>query len=69
MKAMPYDDMVFGQGTVRAYGRMMNPTYLFQVKRPSDSHSDWDCSTLVASVPPEECVRPLSEGACDIAKG
>jgi branched-chain amino acid transport system substrate-binding protein len=26
MKAMPYDDPVFGQGTVRADGRMMNPT-------------------------------------------
>jgi branched-chain amino acid transport system substrate-binding protein len=69
MKAMPYDDPVFGQGTVRADGRMMNPTYLFQVKRPSESHSEWDCSTLAATVGPDECIRPLAEGSCVMAKG
>lgn len=69
MKAMPYDDMVFGTGAVRADGRMMNPTYLFQIKRPAESRSEWDCATLAATVPPEECVRPLAEGSCAFAKG
>jgi len=69
MKAMPYDDPVFGQGTVRADGRMMNPTYLFQVKRPAESRSEWDCSILAAAVAPDECIRPLAEGTCEMAKG
>ena len=69
MKAMPYDDPVFGQGTVRADGRMMNPTYLFQVKRPTESRSEWDCSILAAAVAPDECIRPLAEGTCEMAKG
>jgi branched-chain amino acid transport system substrate-binding protein len=69
MKATPYDDPVFGQGTVRAEGRMMNPTYLFQVKRPTESRSEWDCSILAAAVAPDECIRPLAEGTCEMAKG
>ena len=69
MKAMPYDDPVFGQGTVRADGRMMNPTYLFQVKRPVESRFEWDCSTLTATVAPDDCIRPLAEGSCEMAKG
>lgn len=69
MKATPYDDMVFGQGTVRADGRMMNNTYLFQVKTPSESQSEWDCSKLAGTVPPEEGIRPLASGNCTITKG
>jgi branched-chain amino acid transport system substrate-binding protein len=69
MKAQPYDDPAFGRGTVRGDGRMMNPTYLFQVKKPDESHAEWDCSKLASTVPAEECVRPLAESACTMAKG
>jgi branched-chain amino acid transport system substrate-binding protein len=69
MKAIPYDDPLFGKGTVRADGRMMNSTHLLQVKRPDQSQGDWDCATIVSTVPPEQCIRPLAEGACTMAKG
>jgi branched-chain amino acid transport system substrate-binding protein len=69
MKEIPYDDPLFGHGTVRADGRMMNTTYLFQVKRPDQSHAEWDCSIQAGVVPPEQCIRPLAEGACAMVKG
>jgi branched-chain amino acid transport system substrate-binding protein len=69
MKATPYDDSVFGKGIVRADGRMMNSTYLFQIKRPDESHGEWDVSKLAGTVAPEDCIRPLSAGACEMAKG
>jgi len=48
MKATPYDDMVFGQGTVRADGRMMNK-YLSVPGEDSERIAiEWDCSKLAA---------------------
>ena len=69
MKAFPYDDPLFGKGIVRADGRMMNPTYLFEVKRPDQSKGEWDVSTIAGTVPPEQCIRPLAEGSCAMVKG
>ncbi|MBR0934279.1 ABC transporter substrate-binding protein [Bradyrhizobium jicamae] len=69
MKAEPFDDPVFGRGTVRADGRMMNNTYLFQVKAPGESTSDWDCSKLAGTVSPQDGIRSIASGSCTMAKG
>ena len=50
MKSLPTDDDAFGPGKVRADGRGEFPAYLFQVKTPEESKSEWDiykrnCST------------------------
>ena len=37
MKAMPTDDKLFGKGSIRADGRKIHPTYLFEVKKPEES--------------------------------
>ena len=42
MKAIPIDDAVFGKGWIRADGRAMHPIYLYKVKSPAASHSEWD---------------------------
>ena len=34
MKAMPTDDDCFGPGTIRADGRKLHPSYLWEVRRP-----------------------------------
>jgi branched-chain amino acid transport system substrate-binding protein len=54
MKAMPFDDDCFGQGTIRPDGRALVPAYLFQVKTPAE--------------PGSEAFRPLAEGACPFIK-
>jgi branched-chain amino acid transport system substrate-binding protein len=66
MKAMPTDDPLFGKGTIRADGRKIHPMYLFQVKSPQESKGDWDYFKLLATIPPEQAFRPMSEGNCPL---
>ena len=64
MKAMPCDDDAFGPGIIRADGRKLCPSYLFEVKAPSESRGRWDYYKLVGTTPAEEAFRPLAEGNC-----
>ncbi|MCK8784925.1 ABC transporter substrate-binding protein [Roseomonas sp. NAR14] len=68
MKAMPTDDDCFGQGRIRADGRKIHPSYLFEAKKPSESRGPWDCLKLVATTPAEEAFRPESEGGCPLVR-
>jgi branched-chain amino acid transport system substrate-binding protein len=61
MKALPTDDDAFGPGRVRADGRGEFPAYLFQVKTPEESKSEWDLYKLVSTSSPAEVVHPLND--------
>lgn len=64
MKAMPCDDDAFGPGIIRADGRKLCPSYLFEVKAPSESRGRWDYYKLVGTTPAEEAFRPIADGNC-----
>jgi branched-chain amino acid transport system substrate-binding protein len=64
MKAMPTDDDAFGAGSIRQDGRKLCPSYLFEVKSPTDSKAPWDYYKLLQTTPAEEAFRPMSEGGC-----
>jgi len=66
MKAMPTDDDCYGRGSIRADGRHIHPSYLFQAKAPEESRGEWDGLKLVATTPAEEAFRPLSQGGCPL---
>jgi len=68
IKAMPTDDPLFGPGLIRPDGRKLNPMFLFQVKTPAESRSEWDCYKLLATIPKEEAFRPLNSGGCPMLK-
>jgi branched-chain amino acid transport system substrate-binding protein len=68
MKAMPVEDDCFGKTRIREDGRNLVPSYLFEVKQPSESKGPWDYYKLVASTPGEEAFRPLADGHCPIVK-
>jgi branched-chain amino acid transport system substrate-binding protein len=68
MKAMPVVDDCFGTSKIREDGRNLVPSFLFEVKKPSESKGPWDYYKLVASTPGEEAFRPLAEGHCPIVK-
>jgi branched-chain amino acid transport system substrate-binding protein len=68
MKAMPFEDILFGKGRVREDGRAIHPMYLYQVKSPAESKGKWDVYKLAATVPAEEAFRPLAEGNCPFIK-
>ena len=68
LKAMPTDDDVFGPGMIREDGRNIHPSYLFQVKKPSESKGPWDYYKMLSSTPTEQAFRPLADGKCSLVK-
>ncbi len=68
MKSMPTEDDCFGAGSIRADGRTLFPAYLFEVKKPSESKSEWDLYKLQATTPADEAWRPLAQGGCPLIK-
>ena len=69
MKAMPTDDDAFGPGSIRADGRKIHPSYLFEVKAPSESRGAWDYYKLRATIPAEKAFRSLEQSTCKLVKG
>jgi branched-chain amino acid transport system substrate-binding protein len=68
MKATPWEDDAFGSGRIREDGRNLNPSYLFEVKKPAESKAAWDYYKLVAETEGEQAYRPLAEGGCTLVR-
>jgi len=68
MKTMPAEDECFGKGLIREDGRKIHPSYLFEVKKPSESKGAYDYYKTLASTPAEEAFRPLGAGGCSLVK-
>lgn len=68
MREMPIHDFFARNGKIRIDGRMVHDMYLAQVKKPSESHYDWDYYKILATIPGDEAFRPLSESACPLVK-
>lgn len=64
MKATPFD--FFGHsGFIRADGRAMYDLTLYEVKRPGDSHGEWDLYRSVRTIPAAQAYLPLEAPRCD----
>jgi branched-chain amino acid transport system substrate-binding protein len=68
MKAMPTEDDCFGAGSIRVDGRCIHPSYLWEVKKPSESKGPWDYYKAMASTPADKAFRPLDKGGCSLVK-
>jgi branched-chain amino acid transport system substrate-binding protein len=69
MKDTPTEDALFGNGSVRADGRVIHPAYLFEVKKPAESKYPGDFYKLRATIPADEAFRPLKDGGCPLVSG
>jgi branched-chain amino acid transport system substrate-binding protein len=69
MKEMPTQDPLFGRGAVRADGRKIHPSFLYQVKAPAQSRAPWDYYTRLRTVPAEQAFRPINQGGCPMVQG
>ena len=69
MKATPVNDFYNNNVKIREDGRVMHVMYLWQVK-PAGArrNTKYDFCELVATIPPAEAWRPLSEGGCPLVK-
>lgn len=63
-----FDDPLFGKTTVRPDGRVIHDMYLVEVKKPEESKKPWDYYKVVATIPADRAFRPMSDGACPLAK-
>ncbi len=68
MKELPTEDPLFGKGSIRVDGRKLHDLYLFEVKQPTESKSEWDLYKLAATIPAAEAFRPLADGGCPLVK-
>ena len=68
MKAMPTDDDAYGPGTIRADGLALFPSYLFEVKSPTESKYAWDYYKQVVATPADKAWKPLAEAGCALVK-
>jgi branched-chain amino acid transport system substrate-binding protein len=66
MKELPAVDKLFGDAPFRADGRRMVRAYLYEVKKPEESKSEWDLFKKVADIPAEEAAVPLSKSECPL---
>jgi branched-chain amino acid transport system substrate-binding protein len=69
MKEMPAEDPLFGKSTVRADGRVIHDSYLFEVKKPEESQEPWDYYKLISTTPADQAFRPMSDGGCPLVAG
>ncbi len=68
MKAMPTEDDAYGKASIREDGMAMVPSYLFEVKKPSESKYPWDYYKQIVATPAAEAWKPLKDGACPLVK-
>ncbi len=66
MKQIPIDDDVLNNARIREDGRVVSDVYLFDVKRPEESHGEWDLYRLNTTVGPDKAWRPMAEGGCPL---
>ncbi len=68
MRALPINDFMTRNGSVRIDGRVIRDMYMMRVKRPQDSRGEWDLLEVVQSIPGDQAFRPLSESACPLVR-
>ena len=66
MRRAPIEDALFGTVTVRQDGRATHAMYVYRVKSPAASKSEWDLYEPVLTIPAAEAFRPLADGGCPL---
>ena len=64
MRDTPLLDPLFKGVLIREDGRVMLPLYLMRAKAAAEMQRANDRAVIVATVPPEQAYRSISEGGC-----
>jgi branched-chain amino acid transport system substrate-binding protein len=68
LRSMDISDFFAVNGKIRIDGRMVHDMYLMEVKKPSESKSDWDILRIVKTIPGDKAFMPLAESTCPLVK-
>lgn len=66
MRAIPINDFMTKNGSLRIDGRVIREMFLLRAKQPSQSHSEGDLLEAVQIVLGSEAFRPPNEGGCPL---
>jgi branched-chain amino acid transport system substrate-binding protein len=69
MRDTPVNDFFAKSGKIRVDGRMVHDMYLAEVKKPSESKSEWDMVKIKRTIPGDQAFQPLSASTCPLVKG
>ena len=65
---MPVNDFYNTDVKIREDGRVMHQMYLWQVKAATAAKSKYDFCEKLATIKPDEALRPLKDGNCSFVK-
>jgi branched-chain amino acid transport system substrate-binding protein len=68
LRSTKFNDFFLRNAYLREDGRMIRDMYLAEVKKPSESKSEWDLSKVKRVIPGEEAFMPLSQSGCPLVK-
>ena len=68
MRELPINDFQMKNVKIRADGQAMRDYYLFEVKAPGESKSQWDLYKLIGTVPADKVWRAAAESECPLLK-
>ena len=68
MKAIPVNDPLFGEGSVRADGKHIHANRVWQTKSKAESKGEWDQFKLLATVPGDKAFQSMAELGCSFVK-
>lgn len=68
MRELPITDAFSRNARIREDGLVVRDMLLAQVKTPSESSGRWDYYKVVAQIPGEDLVWPLSESKCSLVR-
>ena len=66
MRALPINDFMTKDGSLRIDGRVVRDMFLLRAKQPSQSHGEWDLLEVAKVIPGRDAFRPLDEGGCPL---
>ena len=64
LHTLPVDDILTHHGVVRSDGRLVYDMYLFEVKKPAESKSEWDDFRQVSTIPGKVAYGDTPDPAC-----
>lgn len=67
MKSTPINDFMTQNGKIREDGRVLRDFYIFRIKKPSESKSEWDLYAPVSKVPAAQAF-PAADNSCPLVK-
>ncbi|WP_151639351.1 ABC transporter substrate-binding protein [Noviherbaspirillum aerium] len=68
LRATKFKDFFLRNAHLREDGRMIRDMYLAEIKKPSESKSEWDLVKIKRVIPGEEAFMPLAQSTCPLVK-